>query len=79
MVRVLEELAGDWRRLDERIEGLSNEIEAIARQNSSLGNAEHPLIKRSGLVFAAGRHCKLHVIQSTNFHDRPIKLDGLGA
>jgi len=31
MVRVLEGLAGDWRRLDERIEGLSNEIEAIAR------------------------------------------------
>jgi transposase len=37
MVRLLEleELAGDWRRLDERIEGLSNEIEAIARQDSS--------------------------------------------
>ena len=31
MVRVLEGLAGDWRRLDERIEGLSNEIAAIAR------------------------------------------------
>jgi transposase len=35
MVRVLEELAGDWRRLDERIESLSNEIEPIARQDSS--------------------------------------------
>src|SRR6478736_3354676 len=33
MVRVIEDLAGDWRRLDERIEGLSNEIEAIARQD----------------------------------------------
>src|SRR5262249_31086415 len=33
MVRVLEELAGDWRRLDERIEGLSSEIEARARQD----------------------------------------------
>ena len=32
MVRVIEGLAGDWRRLDERIEGLSGEIEAIARQ-----------------------------------------------
>src|SRR5437763_5838696 len=30
--RVIEELAGDWRRLDERIEGLSQEIEALARQ-----------------------------------------------
>src|SRR5688572_28685510 len=34
MARVIEDLAGDWRRLDERIEGLSNEIEAIARQDS---------------------------------------------
>ena len=31
MVRGIEDLAGDWRRLDERIEGLSAEIEAIAR------------------------------------------------
>ena len=31
MVRVLEELSCDWRRLDERIEGLSSEIEALAR------------------------------------------------
>jgi transposase len=35
MVHVIEDLAGDWRRLDERIEGLSGEIEAIA----------HPLIR----------------------------------
>ena len=33
MVRVIEDLTGDWRRLDERIEGLSGEIEAIARQD----------------------------------------------
>jgi transposase len=31
MVRVIADLAGDWRRLDERIEALSAEIEAIAR------------------------------------------------
>src|SRR5262249_21732173 len=30
MVHVIEGLAGDWRRLDERIEGLSSEIEALA-------------------------------------------------
>ena len=35
MVRVIEDLAGDWRRLDERIDGLSGEIEAIARQDAS--------------------------------------------
>ena len=31
MVRVIEDLAGDWRRLDERVESLSGEIEAVAR------------------------------------------------
>jgi transposase len=34
MVRIIEDLSGDWRRLDERIEGLSNEIEAIARRDA---------------------------------------------
>jgi transposase len=34
MVRVIEGLAGDWRRLDERIDGLSGEIEAIAHQDA---------------------------------------------
>src|SRR5262249_3111084 len=34
MVRVLEDLTGDWRRLDERIEGLSSEIEVLARQDA---------------------------------------------
>jgi transposase len=34
MVRLIEGLAGDWRRLDERIAGLSAEIEALARGDS---------------------------------------------
>ena len=34
MVRIVEDLAGDWRRLDERIEGLSSEIEALARKDA---------------------------------------------
>jgi transposase len=34
MLRVIEDLAGDWRRLDERIETLSREIETIARQDT---------------------------------------------
>jgi transposase len=33
MVRIVEDLAGDWRRLDERIEGLSDEIEDLARKD----------------------------------------------
>src|SRR5277367_1949233 len=37
MVRIIEDLAGDWRRLDERVEGMSNEIEAIARQDAGCG------------------------------------------
>ena len=31
MVRIIEDLVGDWRRVDERIEALSGEIEALAR------------------------------------------------
>jgi transposase len=34
MVRMIEDLTADWRRLDERIAGLSNEIETIARQDA---------------------------------------------
>jgi len=34
MVRVIEDLASDWRRLDERIETLSSEIETLARQDA---------------------------------------------
>ena len=33
MVRIIEELAGDWHRLDERIEGLSTDIKALADQD----------------------------------------------
>ena len=35
MVHVIEGLAGDWRRLDERIEDLSIEIEALAHQDTA--------------------------------------------
>jgi transposase len=34
MLRVIDELTADWRRLDERIDGLSAEIEAVARQDA---------------------------------------------
>jgi transposase len=33
MLRIIEDLSGDWRRLDERIENLSGEIEALACQD----------------------------------------------
>ena len=35
MTRVIEDLAGDWRRLDERIESLSSEIAALAHQDAA--------------------------------------------
>jgi transposase len=37
MLRVIEDLAGDWRRLDERIERLSDEIKALAEQDGGCG------------------------------------------
>jgi transposase len=33
MLRVIEDLAGDWRNLDARIEGITSEIETLARQD----------------------------------------------
>jgi transposase len=35
MVRVIEDLVGDWQRLDERIEGLSAEVAALADQDAA--------------------------------------------
>jgi transposase len=35
MLRVIEELAGDWRRLDQRVDGLSREIEGLARHDQA--------------------------------------------
>src|ERR1700680_3635174 len=35
MVRIIEDLSGDWHRLDQRIDGLSGEIEALARQDQA--------------------------------------------
>src|SRR5256886_2787004 len=40
MMHVIEDLAGDWRRLDERIEGLSTDIKGLAAQNLAF---ERPL------------------------------------
>jgi len=37
MLRVIEDLAGDWRRLDERIERLSDEIKGLAEQDGGCG------------------------------------------
>ena len=64
MVRVIEDLAGDWRRLDERIEGLSSEIETVARQDAGCERLMSvpgigPIIS-SAMVAAIGRWGCLH-------------------
>src|SRR6185503_6454707 len=38
MVRILEDLAQDWRRLDERIEAVTSEIEGLAKNTGACGN-----------------------------------------
>ena len=40
MARLIEDLAGDWRRLDERIEGLSAQIDVLARAGLRLRAAD---------------------------------------
>ena len=35
MIRMVEDLSGDWRRLDERIEQVTDEIEVLARESES--------------------------------------------
>jgi transposase len=35
MMRIIEDLAGDWRRLDERIEGLSSDITSLVEKDSA--------------------------------------------
>ncbi len=67
MTRIIEDLVGDWRRLDERIEGLSNEIEAVAHQDPACERLMTvpdigPIISSAmvaaignGAVFAKGR------------------------
>lgn len=58
MRRLIEHLAGDWRRLDERIAALSAEIDSIARQNPHCRRAMSvpgvgPLIS-SAMIAAVG-------------------------
>ena len=43
MSRVIEELAGDWRHLDARIEGLTGEIETLAHQDQHCERLTRPM------------------------------------
>jgi transposase len=40
MMRIIEDLAGDWRRLDERIEGLSTDIASLVDQDPACRRSE---------------------------------------
>jgi transposase len=67
MLRIIKELAGDWRQLDQRIESLSQEIESLARQDPAYERLMTvpgigPIISRgmvaaigNGAVFTKGR------------------------
>jgi transposase len=58
MRRIIEDLAGDWRRLDERIEGLSSDITRVVEQDPACERLMTvpgigPIIS-SGMVAAIG-------------------------
>src|ERR1700747_2858743 len=58
MLRVIEELAGDWRRLGQRVDGRSGEIEPLTRQDQACarrrtGHGSGPIIS-SAMVAAIG-------------------------
>jgi transposase len=67
MLRIIEDLVGDWRRLDGRIEGLSSEIETLARQDQACARLmtvpgigpiiSSPMVAAIGIgdVFSKGR------------------------
>src|SRR5262249_12436449 len=59
MVRIIEQLADDWRRIDERIDGLSGEIAAIACRDAGcerlMGVPGIGPVTRSAVVAAIGR------------------------
>jgi transposase len=67
MVRVIEDLAGDWRRFDKRVESLSYEIETIARQDTGcerLMTARHRPnhLQRDGGHITWQRRCAVQAI-----------------
>ena len=87
MVRLIEDLASDWRRLDERVESLSGEIEAVARQDADCERLMSvpgigPIISSAmvaaigrGEVFAKGRDFGAWlglVLKQTSTGDRTI-------
>jgi len=58
MIHLIEDLAGDWRRLDERIETLTRDITAVARQDAGcqrlMGIPGVGVITASAMVAAIG-------------------------
>ena len=74
MVRVIRDLAEDWRRLDERIDQLSSEIAVLARQDAGCERLMSvpgigPIIS-SAMVASAGwrRACRRKAYNGTGRH-----------
>jgi hypothetical protein len=43
MVRIISDLVGDWRQLDERIETVTDEIETLAKSDQFVGRSKMTL------------------------------------
>jgi Transposase IS116/IS110/IS902 family len=88
MMHVIEDLAGDWRRLDERIEGLSTDIKGLADQDLACERLMTvpgigPIISSAmvaaignGAVFSKGRDFGAWLGQS--LPTRPVRPGSLG-
>jgi Transposase len=64
MLRVIEDLARDWRRLDERIDGLSSEIEVLARRDVAAPSCW-------SVALPCGRACASCALSCHAFSPRP--------
>jgi transposase len=56
MIRLIEELADDWRRLDDRVDAVTSEVQALARQGRMLSAADERSGDRSSDGQRSGGH-----------------------
>ena len=78
MLRILEDLSADWRRLDARVEDLSSEIEAIARQDKGCERLMSvpgigPVISSAATYVPPTGFCRVYGVCGLNFHPCPVR------
>jgi transposase len=79
MLRIVEALSGDWRRLDERIEGVSSEITALVDQDAACKRLMTvpgigPIISSAMVAAAISRHVQC-VTNAMGVDSLSISLD----